>query len=489
MRNYLVLVVLILFGVEGISQEPFLRSYGGVGSDYGKAIVECASGGYLIVGSTNSFFDSSTDVYVLRLTAEGDYMWGRNIGVANQIEWGHDVKEASDGGFYIAGISNNNMENNYDGMLLKIDSDGNLLWVKTYGGDGWDFIENMAITGDDEIILAGQKTINNNQEGWLVKTDSSGEILWEETFTGTGMVQLTGVDICENGNIVFVGYNDYIPLDNQTQLNGVLTQNGNTIWSTAFSELGKVVTKNCVCGENNQILSMATSYNEEVSKIFFSAIDGSAGNISWTKQVNWDYAGKGGAINQYDNGEILISGSLPIGFGLDELDAFLDKREVDGDYISDDFSDVFGGYGEDIIHGIIPTSDGGYTAVGQTSSFGNNTQVMVIHVGVDGEDVIDNEDFLDIATPVETDSHVEKMNIWPNPARESISIELPSHVSSPADYTVSNSVGTILMEGTFKKNGNALLDIAMLPEGIYFLSVTLTDSPESVFRQRFIKVY
>ncbi len=177
-RNAILLAFLLFFQLVW-SQEVFQRSYGGLGSEYGRAVIECSTGGYLIVGSTNSYANPSTDVYLLRVDEFGDYIWGRNIGVSDKIDWGLDLAEDQAGNFIIAGYSDDSPTGSYDGLLIKTDSNGGVIWKKTFGGDDWDFIKSMVLTDNGEIILAGQKTVDGNSKGWIVKADNDGELIWE----------------------------------------------------------------------------------------------------------------------------------------------------------------------------------------------------------------------------------------------------------------------------------------------------------------------
>ena len=184
-------------------QAVFQRSYGGYGSDYGRAVIECSDGGYLVVGSTNSFVNESTDIYLLRVDELGNYLWGKNIGLADQIEWGIDLEEDSAGDFIIAGYTNTTLSGTYDGILIKTDHSGNIIWQKTYGSDDWDFFENMTLTSEGNIIVCGQKTANGSAQGWILMTSPDGAKLWETLIPGNGKVKLTGLDICPSESIIY----------------------------------------------------------------------------------------------------------------------------------------------------------------------------------------------------------------------------------------------------------------------------------------------
>src|SRR5690554_2813553 len=122
------IISLLIMAQSAYSQVIFRRSYGGEGNEYGRAVIECSTGGYLVVGSTNSYFNPSTDVYLLRVDENGDYIWGRNIGEANKIDWGIDLVEDSEGNFFIAGYTDDSPTGSYDGLLIKTDSEGQVIW-------------------------------------------------------------------------------------------------------------------------------------------------------------------------------------------------------------------------------------------------------------------------------------------------------------------------------------------------------------------------
>ena len=62
-------------------------------------------------------------------------------------------------------------------MLLKIDSDGTLLWQKSFGEEKYYMGFFLQETEDGNIIITGQ----TNNDFLLMKTDSNGELLWEKS--------------------------------------------------------------------------------------------------------------------------------------------------------------------------------------------------------------------------------------------------------------------------------------------------------------------
>lgn len=486
MKRLIYCTVLFMLSAQTLwAQAIFQRSYGGEGSEFGRAVIECSTGGFLLVGSTNSYFDPSTDMYVLRVDEEGEYIWGRSIGMPNRIDWARDVKETADGNFIIAGYTNATSNGDYDGTLIKIDTEGSIVWSRTYGDEDWDFIENMAVSETGEIYLAGQTTLEGQLVGWLIKTTEAGDVIWEKEFEGNGMAQLTGVDICETGKIVFTGYNYSVLLNQNTQLSGAVYENGETNWVAGYPEFGNVTTQNCICDNNNQIASSGTFHFDSTQTLFYSAINSDNGSIVWTETEGSEVFRIGSGINQLENGQYLFGLSM-FGLGYGELDGFVEIRNTNGSWISVDFSQVFGGTQTDYFHGVIPTSDGGYAAVGETNSFGNNYQMYLIKANADNEIDFINVDFLDLATNTE-EKQPSWSQPWPNPATDVLYLN-PLKPSISAVYRIYDNKGIELESGVLKqKIGNATINVANLSVGVYYIQII--EGNGNSFSHKFLKVH
>ena len=80
-----------------------------------------------------------------------------------------------------------------DALLLKIDSDGNMIWQKTYGGDKQDQLRDidgntvsgrhLTKTPDGGFLVSGYtKSFSQNTDMWVFKTDKSGTLLWNYAY-------------------------------------------------------------------------------------------------------------------------------------------------------------------------------------------------------------------------------------------------------------------------------------------------------------------
>jgi len=180
------------------------KTYGGDRRDEGRSVQETSDGGYIIAGETTSFGEHATDIYLIKIDSEGNEIWSRTFGDMTGNERGYSVRETSDGGYIVAGMSWPLEQKNPDFYLLKTDSDGNKLWSTSYTGpDGhgsWDWGRSAMETGEGGYVIVGEtySEVERDQDVLLVKTDSLGNLLWSRTYGGADHEY--GYSVLETGN-------------------------------------------------------------------------------------------------------------------------------------------------------------------------------------------------------------------------------------------------------------------------------------------------
>jgi hypothetical protein len=144
------------------------KCLGGSGDDFGMAVIE-ASGGYVVAGSSRSTDGDVTglhggqpDVWVVKVDFTGDIIWQRMLG-GSAGENAGGMLVAPDGNIVVSGIANST-----DGdigtfeykagqiWLLKLDnSNGSLLWNRTYGGSGYEYATGVCLGHDGGYVMSG----------------------------------------------------------------------------------------------------------------------------------------------------------------------------------------------------------------------------------------------------------------------------------------------------------------------------------------------
>jgi hypothetical protein len=159
------------------------RKYDHRNGDQIHAIAQTSDGGFVMTGITNSLYrnSDSDDLWVVKLFSDGTIDWEKSYGGdGGDIGW--DIQETSDGGFVVAGATATRCFSVgcADLWVLKLDSNGGIIWEKTHGGRFCDYAYAIQETADGGFIVTGDTASfgasNNSHDGVVLKLDANGDI-------------------------------------------------------------------------------------------------------------------------------------------------------------------------------------------------------------------------------------------------------------------------------------------------------------------------
>jgi hypothetical protein len=153
------------------------RTYGGTDSDCGYSVAQTIDGGYVIAGYTISYGAGYADVWLIKTDSAGDTMWTRTFG-GPHVDYGYSVAQTTDGGYVIAGYTYSFGAGGWDAWLIKTDADGDTIWTRTFGGANEDRGFSVAQTADGSyVITAFTASFGAGLDDvYLIKTDSAGRV-------------------------------------------------------------------------------------------------------------------------------------------------------------------------------------------------------------------------------------------------------------------------------------------------------------------------
>lgn len=240
----LIFLLLFVFPLVGSAQNGFQETIGSTKIDVPFSIGATRDSGYIITGHTQYFtsFAWAKDLLMIRLDQNGDTLWERNFGGAND-EYGVTGFQSFDGGFAFAGCDASYMCGPFvpgtksETFFLKTDANGDCQYYAFYGDpNNQNFATAMIQTPDSNfVILAVTYSVVNPQlqDMYVIKIKhSNGDTIWTKRYNTIGADY--GYSICStnDGGFIIAGCTQSLPglPGFFMKVNSV----GNIIWSKSI---------------------------------------------------------------------------------------------------------------------------------------------------------------------------------------------------------------------------------------------------------------
>lgn len=223
--------------------------YGNIGQNNVFDIVETRDGGFFMAskaqeaeGMVQGDFHGWTDVWVVKLDSNLNILWQKLYG-GSQLDYGfRGVLELNDGYLFLAKTNSNDFDvtgfhgvsgqDETDIWAVRIDTIGNIIWQKCFGGYDWESSGTLHQTEDGGFVIFGETQSNNgdvsgnnswqgNSDIWMVKINAEGELQWQECYGGYGNERLSkGVIHKSDHNWIVAGRASNISYDVDCNLHG-----------------------------------------------------------------------------------------------------------------------------------------------------------------------------------------------------------------------------------------------------------------------------
>lgn len=200
-------IYLVMTDAEG--NHPVEKNFGGAGSDFAFSVDETYDHGFIIAGSTDGWGTGDYDVYLLRTDSAGDYVWDKTFS-AQENQAALFVRETAEHGFILAGYTHLLGHLDLDMYLIKTDSDGNMVWDGTYGGNNDDLAQAVSETTDGGFVAAGYTYSfgAGGADAYVVKTGAELSMVWDETYGGSQNDGGAAIQLDPNGGFIVAGYTE-----------------------------------------------------------------------------------------------------------------------------------------------------------------------------------------------------------------------------------------------------------------------------------------
>lgn len=304
------------------------KKFGGKEDDNGWCIKETSDQGYIITGFTKSFNANENDILLLKTDADGNQQWLKTIGGSgDDIAW--SISIANDNGYIIAAQTNSIGNGDLDAYLIKTDENGDTLWTKTFGGPMIDRVFSVALASDGSILLAGitYSYGSGDRDAYLIKSDSNGNLLWQKTYGGPGYDNAHTVIVNRKDEILLTGYGDYWGSSgNHDTFLKQINMEGEDIWTQNYGGLNndRAMTVFQTQDDGYVLTGFTQSYGEGEDWDVYVVKTDRTGDALWTCNYGSPIPDFGYDVIQSDKGDYFVTG-WSHGYGHPEGDMLLIK--------------------------------------------------------------------------------------------------------------------------------------------------------------------
>ncbi|MBE2217507.1 MAG: T9SS type A sorting domain-containing protein [Ignavibacteria bacterium] len=221
----LLIFVAMLFSQNIFSQSiTWQRTYEKNSMWVGNDACQTIDGNFVIAGST-IISGIGTSIMAMKINEYGDTIWTRTIlSYPNEVTEGNCVTPTGDGGIVISG-------NNDSIYSCKLDVNGNLIWYKNYLPLSSN-IRDIKVTTDKGYIICGTSSYPPYQ-GTAIKIDSSGNLMWVKLFSSTFLKSFYSVTLNGTGYILTGIESSFLGDRNQLIIVS-LSSNGDSLWQKNY---------------------------------------------------------------------------------------------------------------------------------------------------------------------------------------------------------------------------------------------------------------
>lgn len=288
------------------------KTYGGTNNDHGYCVQQTIDTGYIITGITRSYGAGGEDIYLIKTNQEGDTLWTKTFG-GELDDWGSAVQQTLDGGYIIIGSTESYGSGNFDYFLIKTDNYGNTMWTRTFGGTNWDYGSWIELTSDNGFIITGHSNSYGagNYDVYLIKTNNTGDTLWTKTYGALDDEYSHTVKQTVDGGYVIVGEQGIYQTSETFNVLLIKTDNnGNESWSKDYGGTGYDIGASVDQSSDDGyiVVGQTSSFGAGERDVYLIKTD-SNGDTIWTKTFGGADYDRGFSVQETHDGGYVLCGN------------------------------------------------------------------------------------------------------------------------------------------------------------------------------------
>lgn len=240
---------------------------------YFYSVIQTTDNNFVVVGQAGKNY---SDALIVKFDSDLNVIW-ENTYTGSKYEVFKSVIETSDGNIVAVGIAdqiNGNIEP-AKGLIVKYDKSGNQLWANTIGGTSCDEFNSVVETSDNCYAVVGKfkskdlenLEINGEADAVIFKYNSEGELLWKKSYGGSSYDEFNSIVKTSDGGYIAVGTTSSKDIDDITDsaqwkcLIVKYDKNFNLLWNKGYGSGHQSSFLSVVELKNNNIIVVGETYS------------------------------------------------------------------------------------------------------------------------------------------------------------------------------------------------------------------------------------
>lgn len=450
-------------------------------------------------------YHGGDDLWLFKIDFDGIIMWSNCLG-GSELDHPSQLIKASDGGFYVfgeAGSTDGDVTGNHgdlDFWMVKTNDIGQIERQKCYGGIGQESMSNTIKLANDNLVMFGCSSsadgdISNNFgffDAWIIEVNSAGDVVWEKSFGGSSADSFGGIIETSDNGLLLCGRTNssdgLVECDN-TQNNAWLIKldtDRNIEWQQCyggtyyegFGPLTEVDDGYIIAGLSNSNDGDVTGHhgvagdNKNDVWVVKTDFDGS---IMWQRSLGGCIEERVYKIIPSDNGYIFLCSSESHDGDVSGnhsgassyYDIWLVKLNLSGELM---WQKCIGGYLNQEAHDAIVIGDKLFLA-GSTGKAHPDDDVTCDFGGIGANIWLLEVEMDDVLVP-QNNAPEDKLEIYPNPANNYVYFKYDFKTGTNRNLVIRNIFGEVVhKEVLHEQAGTNTWFSENLPSGIYFYSI------------------
>lgn len=291
---------ILLIKTDSKGSPEWTKTYSGPGDEVAHCIQKTRDGGYIIAGECKYFSGSGVELrgFLIKINQTGDTLWSKLYGEGNNQFF--TVKETKDGGYVVGGDVIEYLGNAW---LLRVDSLGNFLWEKRFGGIlsfQWTKIVEIVETKDSGYLLTGHTF--SPTSAWVLKVNKLGDTIWSRAYPSIYSRSLYPFE----EDCIFSSTEDFSTGSGIcfTRVNA----NGEIVWNKKYKFKAEAKVESYFIHQNNQGNLVSALNTFDASKIYLLEIDSLGGFVSGIEYELNSQSAWLGCVQKTNDGGLVIAG-------------------------------------------------------------------------------------------------------------------------------------------------------------------------------------